>query len=133
MKPTIAATDSIIIRPARPADIDRMTEVFFSSFNQDFWSHICPYNIANQSFIVEMWTMGMLTPTDQTFVAVDIADSNKIIGVSRWQTPRYDRSIGACDSWPEPSLLDQDVAISLFQAEDASRRAILGDRPHWCT
>jgi hypothetical protein len=123
--------DPIIIRSARLADVDRMTDVFFESFNQKFWTHICPDNSPNRSFIVDMWTKGMHASTDRTFVAVDTADSDRIIGVSRWQVPLYDQSTG-CDSWPEPSMLDQDIAVSLFRAEDLGRRTIMGDRPHWC-
>jgi hypothetical protein len=123
--------DSIIIRPARLSDVDDMTNVFFESFNQQFWTHILPDNSSNRCFIGEMWTKGMYTSTDQTFVAVDTADYNRIIGVSRWQAPLYDRS-AVCDSWPELSMLDEDTAVSLFQAEDLSRRSIMGDRSHWC-
>jgi GNAT superfamily N-acetyltransferase len=109
-----------------------MTDVFFDSFNQAFWTHILPDNKSNRSFIVDMWTKGMYASTDRTFVAVDTADSNRIIGVSRWQAPLYDRTPEVCDSWPEPSMLDQDIAVYLFRAEDLSRRTIMGDRPHWC-
>ena len=123
--------DSIIIRPARLSDVDDMTNVFFKCFNQEFWTHVLPDNSSNRSFIDEMWTKGMYTSTDQTFVAVDTADYNRIIGVSRWQAPLYDRS-AVCNSWPELSMLDEDTAVSLFQAEDLSRRSIMGDRPHWC-
>jgi hypothetical protein len=112
--------DSIIIRPARLSDVDDMTNVFFESFNQQFWTHILPDNSSNRCFIDEMWTKGMYTSTDQTFVAVDTADHNRIIGVSRWQAPLYDRS-AVCDSWPELSMLDEDTAVSSFQAEDLSR------------
>jgi hypothetical protein len=130
MKRTMANT--IIIRPARLADIKTMTDVFFDSFNQEFWTSILPDNSSNRSFIDEMWKKGMYASTDRTFVAVDTADSNRVIGVSRWQAPLYDRKPEVCDSWPEPSMLDQDTAVSLFRAEDLSRRTIMGDRPHWC-
>jgi hypothetical protein len=122
----------ILIRPARLADIGTMTDVFFDSFNQEFWTHILPDNSSSRSFINEMWTKGMYASTDRTFVAVDTANFNRIIGVSRWQAPFYDRTTVVCNSWPELSMLDRDIAASLFRAEDSSRRTIMGDRPHWC-
>jgi hypothetical protein len=123
--------NSIIIRSAKLADVDRMTDVFFGAFNQKFWTHICPDNSPDRSFIIDMWTKGIYASTDRTFVAVDTADSNRIIGVSRWQAPLYDQRTD-CDSWPEPSMLDQDIAIPLFRAGDSSRRTIMRNRPHWC-
>lgn len=123
--------DSIIIRSAILADIDHMTDVFFESFDQKFWTYICPDNNPNRRFIVDMWKKGMIASTDRTFVAVDTADSNRIIGFSRWQAPLYGKSI-SCDSWPEASILGQDVAITLFRDEDLNRRTIMGNRPHWC-
>lgn len=123
--------DPIIVRSARLADVDCMTDVFSKSFNQKFWTYVCPDNSSNRRFINDMWIQGIHDSTDRTFVAVDTADSNRIIGVSRWQVPLHDQSAG-CDSWPEPSILKQDIAVSLFRAEDSGRRAIMGDRPHWC-
>lgn len=124
-------TDTIVVRAAELADVDDMTDVFFRSFNQDFWQHFCPDTTLNRKFITDMWIMGIESPHDRTFVALDALASNAIVGFSRWQIPLYGQS-KLRESWPEPSMLDQLIAKPFFDGEDASRHLVMVDRLHLC-
>lgn len=127
----VTMTNPIVIRAAELTDIDHMTDVFFRSFNQGFWKHFCPDCAANRNFIADMWIMGLESSHDRTFVAIDTSASDAIVGFSRWQAPLYSRN-KAYESWPEPSMLDQQIAIPFFASEDTNRNIVMGDRPHWC-
>lgn len=122
---------AIIVRPAIAADVEGMSDVFFHSFNQTFWQYFCPESEKNHNFIVDMWTRGIHSPTDQSFVAVDTSACDRIIGVSRWQLPQYNGAQNH-DAWPEPSMLDQRIAVPFFGGMDVNRESIMKDRPHWC-
>lgn len=84
---------AMIIRPATAAYVEGMSDVFFHSFNQTFWQYFYPENEKNHDFIVDMWTRGIHSPTDRSFVAVDTSACDRIIGVSRWQLPLYGQAL----------------------------------------
>lgn len=129
--PRATMTSHIVIRAAELADVDHMTDFFFRSFNQGFWKHFCPECEANRKFIADMWIMGLESPQDRTFVAIDTSASDAIVGFSRWQVPLYDRG-DISEPWPEYLMLDQQIAVPFFAGEDANRTIVRGDRPHWC-
>lgn len=122
---------TILIRPATPSDVQGMADVFFHSFNQVFWQYFCPENEANRAWIVDMWTRGIHASTDRSFVAVDTSAGDRIVGVSRWQLPLYNEPMNH-EAWPEPTMLDQEIAVPFFGGMDINREKIMLDRPHWC-
>lgn len=128
---TFSTMPSIVVRRATQADVPGMTDIFFRSFNQKFWQHFCPDQPANREFISDMWSRGIDAPTDRSFVAVDTDQDLKLVGLSRWQVPQADGSQNH-DAWPEPSMLDQEIARPFFGGMDENRASIMGQRPHFC-
>lgn len=128
---TFSTMPSIVVRRATQADVPGMTDIFFRSFNQKFWQHFCPDQPANREFISDMWSRGIDAPTDRSFVAVDTDQDSKLVGLSRWQVPQADGSQNH-DAWPEPSMLDQEIARPFFGGMDENRASIMGHKPHFC-
>ena len=119
---------SIIIRPARSSDAEGMTATFFHSFNQKFWQVFCPPTTKNTAWITSMWSKGIVTPTDRSFVAVDPSAGEKVIAFSRWQLPGNPND----DAWPEPIPLDRAIAEPFFGGMHDNRTIVMGDRLHIC-
>lgn len=131
LRTPVTAMSSIIIRSATQADVPGMADIFFRSFNQKFWQYFCPDKPVNRMFISDMWSRGIDTPTDRSFVAIDTSRDSKIVGLSRWQLPQDDGAQNH-DAWPEPSMLDQGIAQPFFGGMDENRGSIMGRKPHFC-
>ena len=122
------------IRPATKDDVPAMTDVFFHSFNAPFWQYFIPDTPYMRRWWDEAWTIGLDNPTDRTFVAVDTANSDKVIGFSRWMAPQDDGNQER--KWPDMAPEDQwdmEIVGRFFGGMDENRKELMGTKPHWST
>jgi len=126
----------IALRPATPADVPAMTEIYFSAFSKDLISlHCFPRNNpAVYKFWLDSNYEELKDPSAHYLVAYDssaptsTSDPTPLIAYAKWVGP----SAFVADALPTwPAGGDATLADHFFQTLVNTHARVMGQRKHW--